>query len=159
MKKVNLNKMENLKEKLAVGYKNPPKEHQFKKGQSGNPAGRKPKPKPVSLMEAVKLELTKLVDITEDGKVIKVPFYSVLAKRIVADAVKNDKASRKLIMEYLAKEDLQLSKKVLEEREADKNKEDLIPEENRRAIVNMLNQYYMELVEAEERENGDLGSP
>ena len=114
--------------------------------------------KPVSLMEAVKLELTKLVDITEDGKVIKVPFYSVLAKKIVADAVKNDKASRKLIMEYLAKEDLQLSKKVLEEREADKNKEDLIPEENRRAIVNMLNQYYMELVEAEERENGDLGS-
>lgn len=155
----NLNNIEKLKKALTVGYKNPPKEHQFKKGQSGNPAGRKPKPKPVSLMEAVKLELTKMVDITEDGKVIKVPFYSVLAKRMVADAVKNDRASRKLIMECLAKEDLQLSKKVLEEREADKNKEDLIPEENRRAIVNMLNQYYMELVEAEERENGDLGSP
>ena len=59
MKKVNLNKMENLKEKLAVGYKNPPKEHQFKKGQSGNPKGRKPKPIPVSLKEAIGLELIR----------------------------------------------------------------------------------------------------
>lgn len=158
MKKVNLNKMENLKEKLAVGYKNPPKEHQFKKGQSGNPKGRKPKPIPVSLKEAIGLELTREMEITENGKRIKVPVYSALAKKIVLNSMKDDKTSLKLIMENFATEDLQYSRKFLEEREIGKSNESQISEENRRGIINMLNQYYMELVEEEERENGDKDS-
>ena len=40
-----------------VGYKNPPKDTRFKKGQSGNPAGRKKEPIPKSLHESIMQEL------------------------------------------------------------------------------------------------------
>ena len=50
-----------------VGYKNPPKSTQFKKGQSGNPAGRKKKPVPKSLLEAMLLELSDTITIKENA--------------------------------------------------------------------------------------------
>ena len=42
MQNNDLNKLKKVLEK-KVGYKNPPKHSQFKKGVSGNPAGRKKK--------------------------------------------------------------------------------------------------------------------
>lgn len=43
------------KEVYKVGYKKPPKSGQFKKGQSGNPRGRKKKILPKSVNEAIRL--------------------------------------------------------------------------------------------------------
>lgn len=44
------------KEEYKVGNKKPPKEYQWKPGQSGNPAGRKP----MSLISILKAELAKI---------------------------------------------------------------------------------------------------
>ena len=54
-----------------VGYKKPPKHSQFKKGQSGNPSGRKKKIVPKSLYEAFAMQLNETKSIkTENGAVI-----------------------------------------------------------------------------------------
>ena len=54
--------------KDAVGYGRPPKQHQFKPGQSGNPKGR-PKGAP-TLQEIVAKEATKHVKIKQGDKIV-----------------------------------------------------------------------------------------
>src|SRR5689334_23080827 len=44
-----------------VGYKKPPKETQFKKGQSGNPKGRRKAPEASSELEALLLKETSVM--------------------------------------------------------------------------------------------------
>lgn len=83
-----------------VGYGKPPKDTRFKKGCSGNPAGRKKKVIPISLEEAIKLELNKEMTLTnKDGVKEKISLYSLLARSLVQDAIKNDGNSRKLLLQ------------------------------------------------------------
>lgn len=90
-----------------VGYKNPPKDTRFKKGQSGNPAGRKKKPIPKSLHESIMQELADSITINEHGKAVKMSKYELLGKAIVNDAIKNEKGySRKIIAEQMFKTDV-----------------------------------------------------
>jgi Family of unknown function (DUF5681) len=71
-----------------VGYKHPPKEHQFKHGQSGNPAG---KPKGArSFKSDLRDELSELVRITEGGRETEVSKQRLLIKRLVASAIEGD---------------------------------------------------------------------
>jgi len=63
--------------KHKVGHKRPPREYQFKPGQSGNPGGR---PKGTSITA----QLRKLLD-RNDGKLRK-----PLAKRLIDNALKGD---------------------------------------------------------------------
>lgn len=100
-----------------VGYKKPPKETQFKKGQSGNPSGRKKKPIPKSLHEAIVLELADIVTIKENGKAVKMPKYELLAKAIINDAIKSEKGnSRKIVIEQMFKTDVLEYKDMLVKR-------------------------------------------
>lgn len=71
-----------------VGYANPPKRTQFKKGQSGNPRGRPPRKKAVSTM--LDEILYKQVEITEGGRRRKVAAVEALLKRQLAEAMKGD---------------------------------------------------------------------
>ncbi|AML51913.1 DUF5681 domain-containing protein [Falsihalocynthiibacter arcticus] len=71
-----------------VGYCRPPKETQFKSGQSGNPKGRKEKTKSV---QAQMLEvLSKKVSITEGGKTKKIPVQEVILRSLANKAAKGD---------------------------------------------------------------------
>ena len=100
-----------------VGYKKPPKETQFKKGQSGNPSGRKKKPIPKSLHEAIVLELADVVTIRENGKTVKILKYELLAKAIINDAIKSEKGnSRKIVIEQMFKTDVLEYKDMLVKR-------------------------------------------
>lgn len=120
-----------------VGYKNPPKSTQFKKGQSGNPAGRKKKPVAKSLREALMLELADTITIRENGKSVKLPKYTLLAKTIVNDAIKNDKGtSRKIILEQMLKTDIMDYKNMIVKRTIEAEPE--IPPERQEEIRSWL---------------------
>jgi hypothetical protein len=72
----------------SVGYKRPPKEHQFRPGQSGNAAG---KPKGArSFKSDLRDELNELLPITEGGREIEVSKQRLLIKRLVGSAIERD---------------------------------------------------------------------
>jgi uncharacterized protein DUF5681 len=71
-----------------VGYGHPPKKHQFKKGQSGNPKGRPKGQKNIKTLLAE--ELTQRVKIKEDGKQKNITKKEGVVKSTVNKAMKGD---------------------------------------------------------------------
>ncbi len=82
-----------------VGYKNPPKHSQFKKGQSGNPKGR-PKKKKLEDLDIGKL-LNAPVDLRSDGKRKTVSTFEAVLRRKIADALKGHAPSLVWILNLL----------------------------------------------------------
>jgi hypothetical protein len=79
-----------------VGNKKPPKEHQFKPGQSGNPKGR---PKGSLSFEAkVDKELSKLVPVNKNGKSVKMSKLDVGVTRLVDRFMSGDLKSTAIII-------------------------------------------------------------
>ena len=71
-----------------VGYKKPPRENQFKPGQSGNPNGR-PKAAP-NFNTVIESELNQMVSVTEGGRKKRLRKRDVIAKTIVNKAAAGD---------------------------------------------------------------------
>jgi len=81
--------------KDKIGYKNPPKNTQFKKGQSGNPGGR-PK-KSQNVQSLVKKEMAEIISVEENGMTKELSKAQVLVKGLFAQALQQDhKAIRTL---------------------------------------------------------------
>ena len=71
-----------------VGYRKPPRENQFKPGQSGNPNGR---PKAAQNFNTViESELNQMVSVTEGGRKKRLRKRDVIAKTIVNKAAAGD---------------------------------------------------------------------
>ena len=88
-------KKKSKKSDYETGYKKPPKEHQFKPGQSGNPKGR-PK-KITSLKEALQISLNAEISTkTETGEIKKITCAEALAKRSIVDAISKDGPTRRM---------------------------------------------------------------
>ena len=81
----------------SVGYCQPPKQHQFKPGQSGNPKGR-PKGAP-TLQEVMAREATKLIKIKQGDNVVSVPKLEALARRVFNKALEGDLAAARIIFQ------------------------------------------------------------
>lgn len=84
----------------SVGYRRPPKQHQFKAGQSGNPKGR-PKGTP-TLQEVMAREATKLIKIKQGDNVVSVPKIEALARRVFSKALEGDLAAARIIFQLAA---------------------------------------------------------
>ena len=95
-----------------VGYKRPPKEHQFKKGVSVNPKGR-PKNN-ATFAENVLAEMQEKIMVKESGKQKEITKKQALAKKLVAEALNGKNSAIKLLLPILASE-TNLTKEVDEE--------------------------------------------
>ena len=82
-----------------VGYGRPPKSTQFKPGQSGNPKGRKRKPK--SLQAQMQAVLSRKVPINEGGIVKRLPMQQVILRNLASKAAKGDLNAAKFVFTLL----------------------------------------------------------
>ena len=82
----------------SVGYKRPPKDRQFRCGQSGNLNGR---PKGVRNFKTdVREELSESISIREGGRDISISKQRALIKRLVASAIDGDARSIATLMSF-----------------------------------------------------------
>jgi hypothetical protein len=73
-----------------VGYKQPPKSGRWKKGQSGNPSGKKKEPlsKPQqSLLECFAQQLKTPVEMITGGEKVSVPLGTAFAMKLLHEAM------------------------------------------------------------------------
>ena len=85
----------------GVGYKNPPKATQWRKGQSGNSAG---KPPTVSIKQLVQQANAKAVVIkSSNGKLKKISQGELVLEKIFHQAIAGNVSAQKLLMEYAKK--------------------------------------------------------
>jgi hypothetical protein len=91
----------------AVGYCRPPKEHQFKPGESGNKSGRPKKQAPVvSKLEQphrqlVRDELYRLVPMKEGDKMVKVPALVAMIRGQWAAGTRGNRLAAKMMIDLI----------------------------------------------------------
>ena len=89
------------------GYKNPPKEHQFKKGKSGNPKGRPRKKKQPSsdlsldIMTSLHRELAKTISVQENGQHRVITKLDAFSAQLVAQSVNGKPSQQKMLLSLL----------------------------------------------------------
>lgn len=85
--------------KKGVGYGNPPKEHQFRKGQSGNPKGRPPGAR--SFRKFFEEELERQLEVRDgSGRVKRVSPKQLIARKIVQQAISGSIKHIELVVQY-----------------------------------------------------------
>jgi hypothetical protein len=84
-----------------MSYKNPPKDTQFKKGQSGNPKGRPPKHKkcPPTLADDLRQELEEEVMVNKNGEVARVTKQRALIAAVTTAAINGRIGQQRLIVQ------------------------------------------------------------
>ena len=89
------------------GYKNPPVEHQFQKGKSGNPKGRPRKKKQSSsdlsldIMASLHRELGKTISVQENGQHKEVTKLDAFSAQLVAQSVNGKPSQQKMLLGLL----------------------------------------------------------
>lgn len=83
-----------------VGYGRPPREHQFKPGQSGNPKGRpKGTRNEATILQDV---LNRKITVRDGGKPRKIPVIEGIVLRIIEDSLKGNTKSASFILNRYA---------------------------------------------------------
>lgn len=82
-----------------VGYGKPPVHTRFQKGQSGNPAGRKPREKNFAAL--VETELNRLITVRDGDIEKKITKREALVTRLVNEAISGKSAARPLLLKMM----------------------------------------------------------
>lgn len=82
-----------------VGYGKPPAENRFRKGQSGNPGGKRRKPIPTNLDEALVEALAGRASVTGEEGEERVSQLQAIVDSLIRRARKGDKTCIKLVFE------------------------------------------------------------
>ena len=82
----------------SPNYRKPPKDGQYKPGQSGNRRGR-PKTPTLSFDELVREELNSIVEIRQNGKTKKIRKLALIVKQAIDQAAKGNFRFLKLLTE------------------------------------------------------------
>ena len=107
-------------EDYKVGPGRPPREYQFKPGQSGNPKGAKPKPPSLApdLKRIFEQELSAKVTVKQGDKAQTLTMAEAGIKQLIAQFVKGDRHARRDVFAYAEKLGIDLlasHRKALEE--------------------------------------------
>ena len=89
-----------------VGYRRPPKGHQFKPGKSGNPKGR-PKGR-LNITSELKRELANQITVRENGQPRKISKRTALLKSLIAKGLGGDVKAISSIVEMVVKLEQQM---------------------------------------------------
>lgn len=84
-----------------VGYKRPPERTRWRKGQSGNPIGRK-KGTP-NLKTDLAAELAEIIQINEGGSPRRITKQRALLKSLAARGIQGDSKAANLILNLIVK--------------------------------------------------------
>jgi hypothetical protein len=84
----------------AVGYGKPPKHSQFKKGQSGNPSGRKKRGKKYNDPNPVREYLLEEISITLKGRRRKTTIINALVRKYASMAMSGDRHAAALLFKH-----------------------------------------------------------
>jgi hypothetical protein len=87
------------KSSYSSNYRKPPKEYQYKKGQSGNSKGRPVKRPPFTMQEAIYKAFYKEAETIHDGKKVKKSLLEIFAAQVIKDAIQKDGQSRRLLLQ------------------------------------------------------------
>ena len=82
-----------------IGYCKPPKDHQFKPGQSGNPAGRPKGKSSSSIREAIAAGLRKTVTVKVGGRPTRMTQADLIATQLLLKASSADIRALQLVMD------------------------------------------------------------
>jgi hypothetical protein len=82
-----------------IGYGKPPKHSRFKKGQSGNPRGRKRSFQPAGWENSLRKYLFEYRTVRIDGKKQRLPVFDILAIRVIGNALGGCTKSLKLVVD------------------------------------------------------------
>ena len=86
------------------GYGKPPKKHQWKKGQSGNPKGRpKKSDKPLNLSQSLIDAAMTITNVNTKGGETEMTMIDVIIKRLMQEAANGCHKSQRLLMWYMDK--------------------------------------------------------
>ena len=80
-----------------IGYCNPPKKTQFKKGQSGNPKGRPKGSKEISPIEKLYENLMNEIILREGGVEKTVTVLEAIQKRLITESLKGNMTAIRLM--------------------------------------------------------------
>lgn len=103
----------------AVGYKKPPKATQFKKGQSGNPMGRKRKQKakpllqgPLPTLAALRAEALRLIPVREGENRQEISTIEAVIRSMARSAIQGGVFAQRTFLELqMAEDERQAEKK------------------------------------------------